>query len=336
MFAPVTRNAANNSVRRVERQFEAMVSAVLKRISIWLATIFGATVIVFVLLEILPGDIAQILLGQEARPETVEALRNSLGLNLPAFRRYLGWMHGLITGDLGTSYTYGIPVLAIIEQRLMITLPLIVASLALSAAIALFLGVYAATHHNRPGDYGIMALSQAGIAVPGFWLGLLLILLFSVKLGWFPASGFAGWDAGSIAIIKSFVLPVIALSAAQAAVLTRVIRSSLLDVLSEDFVRTAKAKGLSEIQALRRHALRNAMIPVVTIMGLQFAHGLVGAIVIENVFSLPGLGSLLFQSINQRDLIVVKNVIVVLAVLIITINFLIDLLYLAIDPRLRK
>lgn len=307
----------------------------LKKLGAWLVTIVVATLIVFLLLEILPGDMAQILLGQEASPETIEALRLKLGLNLPIHERYFDWIGGLATGDLGVSHTYGIPVLSIIEQRLSITLPLTIASMILSTVVAMACGLYAALHHNRPGDYTVMSLSQVGIAVPGFWLGLLLIILFSVKLGWFPASGFPGWDAGPVEVGRSLLLPVIALSAAQAAVLTRVIRSSVLDVLGEDFVRTARAKGLTATQALWRHGLRNAMIPVITIMGLQFAHSLVGAIVIENVFSLPGLGSLLFQSINQRDLVVVKNVVVILAIFMITINFLVDMLYLLIDPRLR-
>ncbi|MEC7761451.1 MAG: ABC transporter permease [Pseudomonadota bacterium] len=312
-----------------------MIAAIAKRILIWAVTIVVATLLIFLVLEILPGDIAQVLLGQEARPDTVAALRESLGLNLPAHVRYFDWIGGLVVGDMGTSYTYNVPVGTLIAERLSITIPLTLASIAASIVIALVLGIYSAVHHNRIGDYAVMALSQAGIAVPGFWLGLLLIVLFSVNLGWFPASGFPGWHSGMAEASYALVLPVVALSAAQAGVLTRVIRSSVLDVLSEDFVRTAKAKGLSGLGALYRHALRNAMIPVVTIMGLQFAHGLVGAIVIENVFSLPGLGSLLFQAINQRDLIVVKNVVVVLAILIISINFLIDLLYLAIDPRLR-
>lgn len=312
-----------------------MIAAIAKRILIWVATIVVATLLIFLMLEVLPGDIAQVLLGQEARPDTIAALREELGLNLPAYVRYLDWIGGLTVGDMGTSYTYNVPVSEIIRERLAITIPLTLASIATSIVIALVLGIYSAVHHNRLGDYAVMTLSQAGIAVPGFWLGLLLIVFFSVNLGWFPASGFPGWQAGFAEASYALVLPVFALSAAQAGVLTRVIRSSVLDVLSEDFVRTAKAKGLSGLRALYRHALRNAMIPVVTIMGLQFAHGLVGAIVIENVFSLPGLGSLLFQAINQRDLMVVKNVVVVLAILIISINFLIDLLYLAIDPRLR-
>jgi peptide/nickel transport system permease protein len=205
----------------------------------------------------------------------------------------------------------------------------------IAVGLALLLGVYAASRHNRIGDYGVMAVTQIGVAIPSFWLGMLLILLFSLTLRWFSAGGFPGWETGLWPGLRALMLPAAALAIAQAAVLTRVVRASVIDVLGEDFVRTARAKGLTRGQALRRHALRNALIPVVTVIGLQFAHLLAGTIVIENVFSLPGLGRLIFQSINQRDLMVIKNVVVFLAAIVITVNFIVDLLYFAIDPRLR-
>lgn len=302
----------------------------------WIVTLWAVTVIAFFVLEILPGDPALVLLGPDAQPDTLAALRLRLGLDRPAHVRYGEWILGLLRGDLGVSYTYDISVRELIGSRLKVTIPLAVLSMLLATALALVLGIYAASRHNRLGDYGVMALTQVGVAIPSFWLGMLLVLLFSLTLRWFSASGFPGWEAGLWPALKALVLPVVALAVAQAAVLARVVRASLLDVLSEDFVRTARSKGLTRGQALRRHALRNALIPVVTVIGLQFAHMLAGTIVIENVFSLPGLGRLIFQSINQRDLMVIKNVVVFLAAIVITVNFVVDLLYLAIDPRLRR
>lgn len=307
----------------------------LYRLASWVVTLLAITVIAFLVLEILPGDPALVLLGPDAQPDTLEALRQQLGLNQGAVVRYFEWMSGLLRGDMGTSYTYSIPVSELIGSRLKITIPLAVLSTAIAIGLALVLGMYAAARHNRVGDYGVMAITQIGVAIPSFWLGMLLILLFSLTLRWFSAGGFPGWEAGLWPGLRALVLPAAALAIAQAAVLTRVVRASVIEVLSQDFVRTARAKGLTRAQALRRHALRNALIPVVTVIGLQFGHLLAGTIVIENVFSLPGLGRLIFQSINQRDLMVIKNVVVLLAMIVITVNLIVDLLYLVIDPRLR-
>ncbi|MGE0749679.1 MAG: ABC transporter permease [Variibacter sp.] len=305
------------------------------RLFSWALTLFAVTVIAFLVLEILPGDPALVLLGPDAQPDTLAALRLQLGLDQPAYLRYGEWIAGMLHGDLGTSYTYSIPVTELIGSRLKVTIPLALLAMGLAVGLALLLGIYAASRHNKPGDYGVMAVTQIGVAVPSFWLGMLLILFFSLTLRWFSAGGFPGWEAGFWPALKALLLPALALAVAQAAVLARVVRAALLDVLGEDFIRTARAKGLTRAQALRRHALRNALIPVITVIGLQFAHLLAGTIVIENVFSLPGLGRLIFQSINQRDLMVIKNVVVFLAVIVITVNFVVDLFYLAIDPRLR-
>lgn len=313
-----------------------MKLSLLHRSLSWIITLWAVTVIAFVVLEILPGDPALVLLGPDAQPDTLAALRLQLGLDRPAYVRYGEWILGLLRGDLGISYTYDISVRELIGSRLKVTIPLAVLSMALATVLALVLGIYAASRHNKLGDYGVMALTQVGVAIPSFWLGMLLVLLFSLTLRWFSAGGFPGWEAGLWPGLKALILPVVALAVAQAAVLARVVRASLLDVLGEDFVRTARSKGLTRGQALRRHALRNALIPVVTVIGLQFAHMLAGTIVIENVFSLPGLGRLIFQSINQRDLMVIKNVVVFLAAIVITVNFIVDLFYLAIDPRLRQ
>ena len=205
--------------------------------------------------------------------------------------------------------------------------------------LALSLGLYAASRHNRLGDVGVMAASQMGIAIPNFWFAILLILLFAVKLQWVSAGGFAGWteeDGGGLwPAVQSLLLPAVALALVQAAILARVTRSAVLEVMREDFVRTARAKGLSKRQALWRHVLRNAMIPVLTIMGLQFANLITGTIVVENVFVLPGVGRLVFQAISNRDLLVVRDVVMLLAAVVVVVNFVVDVLYAWVDPRLR-
>jgi peptide/nickel transport system permease protein len=313
-----------------------MIVFLVKRCAGFLVALVAATLIVFLVLEVLPGDPARIMLGVEAQPESVALLRAELGLDRPAPERYVAWIGGLLHGDLGTSYTYHVPVAELVGERLAVTVPLALISTCLSFVLALVLGLYAAAHRDGPADIGIMAATQLGIAVPNFWFAILLILLFAVPLGWLPSGGFPGWGAGIAASLKSLLLPALSLAVVQAAVLARITRSAVLDVLDEDFVRTARAKGNSRNRALWRHVLRNALIPVVTIMGLQFSTLLAGTIIVENVFYLPGLGRLIFQAITQHDLVVIKDVVVLLAALVIAINFAVDLLYLAIDPRLRS
>ena len=311
----------------------------LKRLLTLLATLAAASIVVFAVLEILPGNAAQVLLGPDASPEAIAELANQLGLNQPAVQRYFHWIGGLLTGDMGTSYAYGSPVLDLVLERLALTVPLAIIAMLFTTVIAITAGVYAASRHNKLGDVSVMGLAQIGIAIPNFWFAILLILLFSVKLQWFSAGGFPGWteDAGGgfWPALQALFLPAIALAVVQAAILARITRSAVLDVQQEDFVRTARAKGLSQQATLWRHVLRNAMIPVVTVMGLQFANLLAGTIVVENVFSLPGLGRLIFQSISNRDLIVVRNCVMLLAALVVLVNFVVDLLYAVIGPRVK-
>jgi peptide/nickel transport system permease protein len=275
------------------------------------------------------------MLGTGAREDTLAALRHQMGLDAPAWLRYLRWIAGLATGDLGTSFTYNVPVSHLVSQRVMVSLPLAVLAIVLSTALAIPLGVFAAARRGRASDTALMAAAQVGVALPNFWLGLLLVLLFAIHFPWFPASGFAGWDQGVIPALRSLALPALALALPQAAILARVTRAAVLDTLSADFVRTARAKGLSRRAALWRHAVPNALVPVVTIIGLQFAFLLAGTVIIENVFTLPGLGRLVFQAIAQRDIIVVQDLVVLLAGSVIVVNFLVDLAYAALDPRLR-
>jgi peptide/nickel transport system permease protein len=312
---------------------------VLRRLLSFVLTLLATSVVVFAVLELLPGNAAQVILGETATPESLSAMEDKLGLNQPAAKRYLSWMGGMLQGQTGLSISYDTPTAQLMAERLQVTLPLAVMAMGLTVALALALGIYAASQQNKAGDVGVMTLSQMGLALPNFWLAILLILLFAVHLEWVNAGGFPGWSeddgGGVIEGIKALLLPAMALAAVQAAILTRVTRSAVLDTLREDFVRTARAKGLSRRQVLWGHVLRNAMIPVLTVMGLQFGNLITSAIVIENVFVLPGIGRLIFQAIANRDLVVVRDVVMLLAALVILINFCIDVLYAWIDPRLK-
>ena len=307
-----------------------------KRFATFVATLAGTTIITFLALEILPGDPARVILGVEAPDSAVQALREQLGLDRPALERYLEWVSSLATGSFANSYTYSVPVDELLAARLEITVPLALLAMALSVAMAMTLGIFAAARHNQRGDVAVMGVSQLGISVPNFWLALLLILLFAIHLRWFSAGGFPGWDAGVGPALKSLLLPALALATVQGAILTRFTRSAVLETMREDYVRTARAKGLTRGQTLRRHVLRNAMIPLVTVMGLQFANLLAGTIVVENVFALPGVGRLILQAITNRDLVVVRDVVTLLAAMVVLINLGVDLLYAAIDPRLKS
>ena len=295
-----------------------------------------ASVVVFAVVEVIPGDPASYMLGLNATPEAVEALRNELGLNGSIWARYFGWVSGMLVGDFGQSYTYRVPVSDLIAQRIWVSLPLAMIALLMSTLIAFPVGLIAAARRGKFSDYSIMGLTQLGIAVPNFWFAMLLVLVFAINLHWFGAGGFPGWENGILAGLKALTLPAIALALPQASILARVMRSSLLETLTQDYIRSARAKGLTRAQALRRHALRNAMIPVLTIIGLQFSFLLAGAIIIENVFYLPGLGQLIYKGITQRDLVVVESVVMLLVFAVILVTFLVDLAYAAVDPRLRK
>lgn len=312
-----------------------MISILIRRIASLIVTLLVVSLLIFTVMNLLPGDPAAIMLGTSATPETLAALRTQMGLDEPLVVRYLAWLAGALQGDLGQSYTYGVPVAGLILERLAVTLPLALMAVVMSVAIAVPLGVAAARRHNGLFDYLAGAFSYVSIAVPAFWVGLLLIIAFSTKLGWMPAGGFPGWNAGLWAGLAALLMPAIALALPQAGVLTRVARSAVLDVMGEDFVRTARAKGLSDRAAVWRHALPNALIPVVTMIGLQFTFLIAGAVLVENVFNLPGLGRLALQALSQRDIIVMQDVVLFFSALVIVMNFLVDLAYLVIDPRLR-
>lgn len=313
-----------------------MLRYTLKRLLSLVISLCVASIVIFLVIEVAPGDPASFMLGINAQPDTVAALRTELGLDVPKYIRYLDWAGGMLQGDFGTSYTYRTPVTKMIGDRLWVSLPLAIYALTLSTLIAFPVGIYAASRRGKLGDAVVMGATQLGVAVPNFWFAMMAVLVFAINLRWFSAGGFPGWDKGFFGGLKALTLPAIALALPQASILARVMRSSLLDMLGEDFMRTARAKGLTRRQALWRHALRNAMIPVLTIIGLQFSFLLAGSIIIEQVFFLPGLGRLVFQSISQRDLIVVESVVMLLVFSVIVVNFAVDLAYAAVDPRLRS
>ncbi|HAD28035.1 MAG TPA: peptide ABC transporter [Rhodobacteraceae bacterium] len=311
-----------------------MLRYTLSRLQSLVLSLIAASIVIFLTVEIVPGDPASYMLGLNASEDTIAALRDQLGLNVPSYQRYWNWVSSLLHGDFGTSYTYRTPVSDMIRDRLWISLPLAIYALFLSTLIAFPAGILAATHRGSFTDVLIMGFTQLGVAIPNFWFAMLMVLLFAINLQWFSAGGFPGWENPLLAI-KSLTLPAIALALPQASILARIMRSSLLDILSEDYIRTARAKGLTRGQTLYRHALRNALIPVLTIIGLQFSFLMAGAIIIENVFFLPGLGRLVFQAITQRDLIVVESVVMLLVFAVILVNFAVDIAYAIVDPRLR-
>lgn len=309
---------------------------ILSRLISLVVSLAASSVVIFAAVEVVPGDPAAFMLGLNASEDTIAALRAELGLDGSVLERYVGWVGGMLTGDFGTSYTYRVPVADLVSQRIVVSLPLAGYALLLSTLLAVPAGLVAAAWRGRAPDYGIMAASQLGIAVPNFWFAMLLVLAFAITWKIFPAGGFPGWEAGFWAGMRALTLPAIALALPQAAILARVLRSALIEQTGQDYIRTARAKGLSSGAALRRHGLRNAMIPVLTILGLQFSFLLAGAIIIENVFFLPGLGRLIFQGITQRDLVVVESVTMLLVCAVIVVTFLVDIAYALVDPRLRR
>jgi peptide/nickel transport system permease protein len=305
-----------------------------RRLVAFVATLFLVSVLVFAVVRVLPGDPALLIMGTEASPEAAAALRRAMGLDRPLPVQYVEWVRRALQGDLGRSIQYDTAVGPLIASRLRVTLPLTLLAALFMTSVALPLGLYAATHHRRLGDAVAMIVSQLGIAVPSFWAGLLLILFFAVRLGWVQAGGFAGWEAGVGPALGSLMLPALALGLIQAAILTRTTRAAVLEVLQAEHVRTARAKGLAERTVTWKHVLRNALVTIVTIVGLQLGQLLAGSIVLENVFYLPGLGRLVLVAISARDLPVVQGVGLFVAATIVTLNFAVDLVYGWLDPRI--
>jgi len=303
---------------------------------ILIATLLFAAGIIFVALEVLPGDPALVILGMEASDDTLAALRAELGLDRPAHMRFIYWIGDIIRFDAGVSHTYGMNVGTLIVGGLMVTAPLAAMAFTLALLIGLPLGVFAATHHNRFGDYGAIGFIQVGMSMPNFWFGILVVMLFATTLGWLPSGGFEGWQAGVGSAVASLILPAIALGLPEAAILARVTRSAVLEVLGAEFVRTARAKGVPYRRLIIRHVLRAALVPIVTILGLQFAVLFAGSIVIEQLFSLPGLGRLVYRAVSTRDVITARDAVMVIVGMVILVNFVVDILVVIVDPRIRR
>jgi peptide/nickel transport system permease protein len=308
---------------------------VLERAAVLVAGLLVSSILVFAFMAVLPGDPARTALGVNATEQAVTQLREQFGLDRPLPVQYLDWIGGLLRGDLGTSYISKALIGPQVADRLQVTLWLVVTSMVLAVIVAVPAGVLMAVRHRRLSGVVLSAASQVGVAVPAFLAGILLVTLFAVRLRWLPANGYVRLrdDPGQWA--AHLVLPVVALAVVQASVLVRYVRSAILDVLHEDYLRTARAVGWTRLAALYRHGLRNASLSLVTVVGLQLATLFVGAIVIEQVFALPGLGQLLLSAVGQRDLVLVQGTVMVLVLAVLVINALVDLSYLALDPRLR-
>ena len=312
-----------------------MILRLIERTGVFLVSLAVSSVLVFAFMAVLPGDPARVALGVNASDEAVAELRRQFGLDRPLPTQYFDWLGGLLHGDLGTSYVSKAAIGPQVFDRLQVTLWLVVAGMVVALVVAAPAGTVMAARHRKVSGLALSAFSQVGVAVPAFLAGILLIVVFAVKLGWLPANGWTPPAQDPAMFLKQLILPALSLGLVQGAVLTRYVRSAVLDVLREDYLRTARAKGLRPFQALWRHGLRNAAVPVVTVLGLQLATLLIGAVVVERVFVIPGLGSLLLDGVSNRDLLLVQDVVMVLVIAVLLVNFLVDLLYVALDPRLR-
>lgn len=312
-----------------------MLAFLARRLVTALVTIFLASILVFSALLLIPGDPAEAILGINASPQALAALREQLGLNVPPVERFANWLAGILKGDFGQSINYQRPVAELIQARLGVSVPLALGAMLLACLIALPLGVFVALRQGTWLDPFATSFAQLGAAIPSFWLGLMLILLFSVQLGWLPAGGYTPWERSPSDAARSLLLPTLALALGQAAVITRMTRAAMLDVLRQDYMRTARAKGLPWRSVILRHGLRNAMITIVTIVGLSLSQLLVNAIIIEQVFSLPGLGRLLLTAIGTRDFPLLQAEILLYASAIVSLSLIVDLCYGLLDPRIR-
>jgi peptide/nickel transport system permease protein len=313
-----------------------MTVFILRRFAGFLATLFVAALVIFWLLNLLPGDPAQFVLGINATPESLARLRMQMGLDDPAYQRFFSWVGGMLQGDFGVSYIQKEPVAKLIWDRIGVTLPMSIFAVILSMAVGLPMGILAARRRGKGLDTAIMVAAQTGVAIPNFWFAMLLTLVFSVGLKWLPTGGYIPWHEDPVQAFRGLILPSIALALPQAAILARVMRTALVDVTGQDYIRTARAKGLTLGEAVWRHGVRNALLPVLTILGLQFAYLITGTVIVENVFYLPGIGKLIHTAIQQRDLILVGGATIILIVVVTATMLITDIAYALVDPRLRE
>lgn len=307
----------------------------LRRLLLAIPVILLVTIMVFSLMHLIPGDPATVILGQEATPEAVAAMRAQLGLDRPIVIQYLTWLWGVLHGDLGRSLVDHTPVAKLILQRLPATLELTVGTFVIALLIALPAGIFSAARRGTWIDYLSSGFALGGMSIPHFWLGMMFIVLFAVKLGWLPASGYVPFTQDPVTNMMAMIMPMVATGLREAAVLMRMVRSSLLEVLDADYVRTAYSKGLKEKTVILDHALKNAFVPVLTSSGLMIAGLLGGLVITESIFSIPGYGKLIVDSIFTRDFVTVQGAILVSALLVVLVNLIVDLLYTVIDPRIK-
>ncbi|KZB86402.1 ABC transporter permease [Amycolatopsis regifaucium] len=312
-----------------------MTVRILRRLAILVASALVASIVVFLFMAVLPGDPAQVALGVNATPELVAKTRAEFGIDRPLVTQYFDWIGGVAHGDFGRSYVTREEIGPALADRLGVTLWLVGAGMLVALLIAVPAGTFAAVRHRKADGTAVSGLSQLGVAIPAFLAGIILVQIFAVQLRWLPSGGWTPPVQDPGEFLRGLVLPALSLGLVQGAVLTRYVRSAVLDTLGQDYLRTARSKGLRPFQALFRHGLRNAAVPVVTVLGLQLATLLVGAVVVERVFVLPGLGSMLLDSVASRDLLSVQGIVLVLVVGVLLVNFVVDVLYTVLDPRLR-
>lgn len=307
----------------------------IRRIILTVPILLLVTVMVFSLIQLIPGDVATVVLGQEATPAARIAMRHRLGLDKPLPVQYASWLGNVLQGNLGNSLTDGTPVSTEIQQRLPVTGELALASFIVAILIAIPAGIVSAVFRGRAVDYVATLFAFLGMSVPGFWLAMLMIILFALKLGWLPSSGYVAFTHDPVANLRAMVLPAVATGVRESAVLMRMMRSSLLEVMSQDYIRTARGKGLALRAVVFGHGIRNALVPVITQSGLLIAGLLGGLVITETLFQIPGFGKLIVTAIFERDFITVQGAVLVSALLVVLVNFLVDVLYGVLDPRIR-
>lgn len=307
----------------------------VRRFSLLMVTVFLVSFITFAVFQIIPGDPIRIMLGPEADEARVETLEQQLGLDQPLITQYGNWMSGVFTGDLGDSIRFSRPVSELIADRLPVTLSLAFLSIAIVIMVAIPLGIYIAKRPNTLQDLVLSSVTQVGMAIPSFWLGMLLMLGLGMTFQFFSISGYVPWSESITGAFGSLLLPAITIAIPQIAISFRYIRNTILEQLQLDYVRTIRSKGITERAVMYKHVLRNAMIPILTVFGLIFAEVVAGTIIVEQVFGLPGFGSLLITSISYRDFPLIQGIVMYITIVVVVINFVIDMLYAILDPRIR-
>ncbi|MBU8918984.1 ABC transporter permease [Bacillus sp. FJAT-29953] len=306
---------------------------IIRRLFDLLPTIAVVAVIVFIITRLIPGDPAAVMLGPQASVEDIQALRDKLGLNVPLYLQFLHYIGDLLQGNFGVSLTYNQPIVQLILERFPNTLILAVSALIIAFAIGVPAGIISASKQNSLLDYSVMLVSLVGVSMPIFWLGVMLVLYFSVNLGWFPATGMGSMEDGLIPYLKHLVLPSITLATIPMATFARITRSSMLEVISQDYIKTARSKGLSEFWVICKHAFKNALTPLLTVLGMQISMMLGGAVLTETIFSWPGMGRLIVDAIDKRDFVVVQGTVLFIAVIFVLVNLLVDVMYKVVNPR---